>query len=630
MRDFNYYKNLSADMIRADRERNLKYEWMEKVDHIEWEPDKKLSKLPWFHALPSKGPHDALNAGARTLSSVVPRPTFMPLDNEPNSRERAAVIEKVLMWHYMQASKRSVNNVTWDFVMSALRYDEVCAQVVYLPWQEKLAGKTKKLWGSGGDFSINVHNPRCVHTMRTMYGVEAVLLTKNVLAKEVVRTWGDYAKGLQERIEEDELEYVTLYDFTDGEARVVWCAPGQNDAVTPVTDHGSGALIDIYKEANDLPFMPWVSRSGGSNLEEYNEYKSRPLLDPIYKSNEWETSNLVGSLIVSLAVAHVAFPRTKSVTLDGETPEIDYDQPGGNVPLRQGEDVNPMQPPPMDENISTIFNQLESSMGSSTVPKILQDPNVPSGAAFASINTILKQASTVLDPYKGLAENALGDVYTQMLYWLIHTGNDLVAYDTTRKNMGGQLVIKSDEIDPDNVYITVKLTSSVAIDEVSKLNSGMLMRQLEIPKAKVYEDLGYTDPDGLVEEWTFDQYVQAEVNKTLAVKQAEAEAQAMAITGKVQMEMQNQQLAQQMQAQQQPAPGAGQVAMAEQQAQMRAAAGMSPDEQMQALGGMTEAAQGELGFNPAMGGTPPAMLAPEVTREAVTNRDRTGQLISGR
>ena len=64
----------------------------------------------------------------------------------------------------------------------------------------------------------------------------------------------------------------------------------------------------------------------------------------------------------------------------------------------------------------------------------------------------------------------------------------------------------------------------------------------------------------------------------------------------------------------------------EQQAQQQQA--MPPEAALGAGGGMSNAAFGNMGgsqgFNPAFGGTPPALGAPSMTRETVTGQPRNG------
>lgn len=646
------YIEQAQDLIEDNKDRNEKYEWMDKADNVAWEPDAKLMKLQWFRPLPSHALHDALNAGARALSTLLPKPSVCPMDSSPSARDRASTIEKVLMWNYRRATTRSEGNLTFDLVYDCLKYHDASAQVIYLPWERKLTGASKpKLWNPGGDFMVIRHAPSTVYATRSAEGLESVLLHKTVCAKDVINRWGDFAKKIKKKYDDGEIDEVSLYDFTDADRRVVWVYLDEEDHVGE--DKGA---IEIYNDKWDLPFINWISRKGG-----------RPLLDPVYNSGAWEITNLVRSLRISNIVAMSAFPKSKTVTIDGEQPDFNYETPGGNVPLRPGESFESTQPPPFDPMLNTIDNELEMSMGSSTVPKILQDPNVPSGAAFASINTVLRQASTVLDPYKKLGELLFADAYTQMLYWSIHSKEDLIAYDVTQKNAegyGSQIRVKAEELDPESIYITSKLTASLPIDEVAKLNAAQLMANLGIAKNRIYDELDILDPETVIDEFMQQQMddamfgneiklVASEADLEIARKQQDLQLQGKQKEMQMQMEAQQAQMQQQQaQMQQKPMGGGGEMPpgmqaepgatqeqamqysqggapttpeQAMQQALLKAGAGLSPEDQLNSFGAMTQAAQKETGFNPAMGGTPPAMLSPELTRETIKGRTRGGE-----
>lgn len=655
------YEDLANHLVLNDAGRDTKFRAMDDYDHVDWQAPDEFVNESWFYALPSTGPHDALNTGARVLSTVTPKVTYHPMDDTQLGRERASEIEKILTWHYIQASRRSVNNVGWDIVMSAIKYDNIACQVIFLPWQRKLAkSKTKEPWGQRADFAILTHNPKTVHVYRTSYGVEGVVLCKVVPVNEITRQWGQ-VETIEKPTKAGKLQYAILYDYMDIDRRVVWCYPFMDEPFIGQSVFGSqpyineaiqgnklGQRVEIYNDDHGLPFLPWVLKAGGTNLEDDSEFQSRPLLDAIYLGGSWETTCFLRSLRMSLALAHGAAPRSKSFTSDGKSPPIDYRVPGGNVALQSGsnEDFVTLDAPVLDPALSQADNELEAAMASSTVPKLLQDPNLPSNAAFASINTLLRQASTVLDPYKRLAEHAFEEVFIQMLWWSKFTHKSLSAFDqvSAGDQYGQNYVLPWKEIDPENIYLEVELTASFATDMLQTINEGVMMRQLGVSQNRILEHIHIPDPDVVFEEYTYEQLAMAEVQRALKLIGAEGDAAAQKIIGAVQMQlqMQAQQEAQaQMQAQQPQQPmGGGQGGgpepvsfggapatpqEAQQQALARAAANVPPNEQLGSLGIMTEAAKEQTGFNPAQGGMPPATIAPGVTREAVTGRTRRGE-----
>lgn len=115
----------------------------------------------------------------------------------------------------------------------------------------------------------------------------------------------------------------------------------------------------------------------------------------------------------------------------------------------------------------------------------------------------------------------------------------------------------------------------------------LLSEKLNMPSSELLQEMGY-DNVGLSYQLWVDEFL----------KKAEVQAEAAAMMTRAQTQAQ-------MEAQQ-PAPPA-------------------PDQAMGAEGAMSQAAFGNMngaGMNPAMGGTPPAMGAPSMTREAITGQPR--------
>ncbi len=630
MPGIDWYVDTAADMIDRDEARDKKFKAMDSMFHNDWSLPDSLSGYQWMRSVVSTDPSDALRTAARTLSTVLPKITFFPLDSHPETRARANKIEKALMWHFKRASKRSVSRLVYDIVLSALRYDEIGFQVVYMPWQKKIAKEIEstKQWNTKGDFAWLVHNPRNVHTNRSALDLESVLLCKVMRAESFVSEWGKAASKVQRMIKDDGLQHVVVYDWTDAKERCVWVVPGEVPTSTRKED-----TITIYHDEHKLPFIPWVSRVGGSAIDDEPEYQRAPLLDSVYYSHQWDTLNTLKSLEMSIAIATAAAPASRSETFSGESPEIDYTVPGGDVPQKPGEKYEPLPRPQLDARFRELVSKTQAEVGKSTVPAILQSPDTTSGVAFATINTVLKAASSVLDPIKELTEGALSDGFEQCLLWKIHTKDNLFGWDDTKYRQeqvnplyGSQIQVKSTELDPENLYLDVKLTANLPIDEIQRLNAAQIMLQMGIPRERVYEQLDIPDGDMVIEEKMMEAMTEAAFQNRLKVISAQGDAEAQRILQAVQMEAQQAQMEQQAQAEQtQMLQAQGQISAEQQtqQAMARAAANLPPGEQNAVMAGANAMTQGP-GFNPAMGGTPPAMAAPGVTREAVQGRDMTG------
>ena len=149
MKDLNYYQNLAQEMVQKDRERDRMLSARDDMWHNRWSLPNEIADLRWVHKVVSTDPHDAIRAGARVLSSVEPRIKLHPTAPNDDTRANADKIERALSWHFRNASRRRRASVVRDVVMSALLYDEVVAQVVYMPHQieavQAFKGDTRRL-----------------------------------------------------------------------------------------------------------------------------------------------------------------------------------------------------------------------------------------------------------------------------------------------------------------------------------------------------------------------------------------------------------------------------------------------------------------------------------------------------
>jgi hypothetical protein len=274
MQELGFFQNLAQEMIAADAERDRMLRAMDDMWQNRWALPPGVSGLKWIHKVVSSDPHDAVRAGARVLSSVAPRLTVTPLSGESTAnRERAERIERALAWQFGNASRRRQASVLRDVVLSALLYDEVVAQVVYLPEQIKaireFKGESSRLEAAKrfGPFAVIVRNPQQVHVRYSDWMPEAVLMKKVMSVQQAVDFWGEKASGLlvagkpSKRSKRAfgrkpaELTHCTVYDYMDLETRAVWAvAQTSGDAISqPVGDEGSGAVV-ILREQHGLGF----------------------------------------------------------------------------------------------------------------------------------------------------------------------------------------------------------------------------------------------------------------------------------------------------------------------------------------------------------------------------------------
>jgi hypothetical protein len=474
---------------------------------------------------------------------------------------------------------------------------------------EFIKGDTRRMKAAAryGRFMVNLFNPQDVHVRYSNVMVEAVLLCQSKTALEVRQEWGDAAKALDGLIDKGKVtQAVTLYDYWDYEARCVWVVPAEK----PVGANAGGVdsnIVILPPTENKLPFLPWAVRVGGSTLERYQKDKRHPLLYSVYTAGQWDTLNIVKSLVMGKAIALSGQSAVKEEGNNPDTTSIDWTEPGGVAKVPAGNTLNTMIPAPIDPKLLEIENDLRSAVSKSTISSILSSPDIPSGAAFSAINLVTQTAVGALKPYKELGEGEIADILGLMLQWVEFTGEPLVSYGRGREQKdllnGDEFAIQPDEIDPEALYITVELTPDVPTDRIQRVNAAVMsVQNLGMSRERSLEEIGVNDPAKEMKQAYLERLMENKIN--LMIQEEQMRLQLM--TQQAQMQMQAQIQQQQIQDQQN-----AQAELERQQAQNM----MGP----QGIPG----AEGQ-GVNPAMGGMPAQQMMPQATREQQTGAARNG------
>jgi hypothetical protein len=488
------------------------------------------------------------------------------------------------MWNFKQASRRNDASIAWDVMFSAVMYGEVAAQVVYLPYQEKILKAMGKNGGRVkasrrfGDYAVIVHHPSKIFPVWGDYGLEGVLSVRVQTGTEFMNTWGNLASKVADDIQD--YSYVTSFDYVDYEKRCVWGVPSDNSELTV-----SGEGATILEQENELGFIPYAIRRWGNSLSLNSDERVTPFLQSVYTSKQWDILNVLGSIDASLTIRRASRPEYAGEFPEGRDPEIDNTEPTAALRVPQGtRNFTTLPAQPMDGRVNSAKSEYQSKIWQSTVSKVLQSLEFPSGTAYSSQNQVLSMATKSLAPYKILGQNALSDIAHQMLCWTKYYGEKydknttLYGQYDDKSRAGTEISLAWDTLDPDALQIEVVLTDDIPVDRLQQINGAVLIKNnFRVPEAELLEDLGYSNPSELAKRRNQDDYSNAYIQVDLQKLQMQA-----------QLEMQQAQM--QLQAQQQQE-------MAAQQAQ--AANNAAPANQN--LGGQ--------GFNPAMGGTPPVQGA---------------------
>lgn len=505
---------------RENSELDKMFDAMDAMFRSYWTlPDELVSEdVKWVHRVTSTDPHDAVRAGTRTLATVGPKVTLHPLLDNEESRDTANEVEKALEWIFMLASRRPGVNLLRDIVLSALLYDEVVVSTWSLPYQEKLSkalgNDTKRLKASRryGDFFIKVHNPRDVVVEYSDLMAERVLIRSVIPVAQLADEWGSKHEEIKANLDTDRHRYATVYDFHEIGYRCVF-AFLQEDHSTYQNIRKEGAIV-LVDENTPYDFLPFSAKIGGTSLTLEERYRRIPLLWSIYNSGQWDTQNILETLLVSEGLAYSVSPRyaVENEFDNGEVPDVDFRKPARIVNLRRGQRLQDLRPPQLNNGLELLSDRIASRMDKSTVPRVLQSGDYPSGSAFASLNLATQSGMKSLTPYKELAEQALTDMFVNILNWISFTGEPMEAYipkNVVREEeeagfpspdfMTRKVEIDTSYFDPERIYLSVELTEDAPTDFVAKVNAGaMLVERLGGSYQKALEFTGETDPGGVM------------------------------------------------------------------------------------------------------------------------------------
>lgn len=600
MTDLEKYLELARDLLARDRDLRLMQQAYDRMARLEYELPAALRALQWVRLVKTSAPHDSLRGATRALSSLDERLKIQPIsvsksvEGDPQSlaaRTSANHWEQCLKWQMDKAAQRTPIFRS-DIIRSSVLYDEICGQIIHLPTQEKLVGglngKTNRYKAARrlGDFVIRLKNPQCVHAQHSPYGLESALCVDKWTAKEVRNFWGDKA------IDEDEKSDVfVVFDYTDYDVHLVWAYPGDREDVAAEIKPDSSKLIRLMDEENPYPFINWSCVVGGTNLDPNPAHQRQPLLYPVYQTEQWITQNIAGTLAFSQGIAEAGRPNVKATGPDPDSVVYDFSEPGGKALVPPGHDLIDMAQRQLDPALMQMVDRLDASISTATIARVLVTAEAQAGESYSGFNLRVQTAIGALLPYKSLGERFFEQAYRTMLYWVHYSKTPISGYSQARKTFGELYTINPEDVDPEQLYLTVELTPDVPSDRLQKINGAGMLKQMGYPMTKILEELGETDPEGTLREGVREQMwmaaVQGKIQRIQQLASGQYEQDVMAAA----QALIEQQMAQMQQAPDQTqAPEFGPPDMS----------GMDTGMGMEEMSGM-----GGPGFAPPMGGTPP-------------------------
>jgi len=467
------------DLIWRDRELNKKLIGQDTMYNNTSKKPEQFDRFGFnFRWNPTTIASDAIWGASRVLAGNDPQVTFFPLASGPDDKKFASLVENIARFQYQSAGKRGKSNTTRQITQSSLQHDKICVQTTFLPYQlkniEAMGGTEKRIQGSMrfGQFGVQVRNAKNVHYVQSEWGLEVVVFEQVFSARDALSYWGDVVpKDLKREIEEGNVEWLYVVDYIDDKDRAIRAWPMASPNM--VSQNFEDGIRFVEKQPHKLPFIPWAIKGGGNTTETKPELHHRPLLDSVWNSGQFDSINIMRSLQISKAIQMHAGAATVSRTFDGESPEIDYDDPVQNINLRIGESVDALPVDQLDPSLFTLIQGLNDDVSASTISRILMG-EIPPQAAFATVNLGQQSAARSIVPYRESAEEAISEVMSQFLLWSSFAKEDLNAWGTTKENRGERYTLPWDQIDPRHVMFDVVLVADLPTDNMTKTNVGQM------------------------------------------------------------------------------------------------------------------------------------------------------------
>src|SRR3990167_8298060 len=454
-----HYIEVANEMIERYRDLRLDQQKMDEVVRLKWQlPD---GMPEWARAFNTTVPYDGIKAGVRVLSGLDEHITIDPYAFEENmlgdlvaAKERANLWEIALKWQMNRAVGRK----------DSLRQGVIRSAVMY----------------------VSVQDPQ-----------------------RIMDFWNNSELG--QVVEEDYCpEDWLLFDYVDYNRRVVFCYPGKNvelissykvmeyfDAKGKKYSHDIPA-IELLNEEWKFDFLPWAIANGGDGLVDSPEADRFPLLYGLIQSDQWNNTNILGSLVLSEAIAEAARPDVAKIGVNPDLVEGDHGEVGGAWRVPAGHEIKDMQQKSLDPALREAYDRGLSDMRGTSIPQVLVTAEMGPDEPFAGFNLRIQQAMAALIPYKNTAERWFEEAYRLMLYWVKEGGKPISA--------PGGAEIAPEQIDKERIYLGVTLEADVPIDKQQRMATAIeASRNLKIPTRDILEMLGETNPERKITEWMQEQ-----------------------------------------------------------------------------------------------------------------------------
>ena len=511
--ELEWFKGRAQYLENLYDDRNDMYEEIDNAIHGEWELPPSMAKVDWAQRAPEPAFAITVNAATRIISDVEPRITITP--SEANMMRVADEQEKGLGWLQSNASRRRNTHIIGDVGASAVRYGEVTALVTYLPTQVKgikNAGGDTKRWESmmrRSPFLVEVFHPKSVFPRYSSVGLEEVAMKRTDDPAAIVDMWGEHADELKNEMAASILagntapQEVTYHVYQSYDWHSVWVDYGEGDG---------GKTIEIYNKKWSFPFLPWACRIGGTNLEDTPEDQRNPLLKVMYDFDLFDLMSSVRSMRISDIIHTAGSPKRTFKSGSAESPEIIQEAGEHYERIDADDDIEDRTPPQPDPAMALLYNELGSDHQKATLSDLLLGGEIPSNAAFATINLVTHSALAAIKPVREVIEGVMADISEIMLLWIHYGGEPVAGYGRNEDGEHETYYMHPEDIDPQNIYIKVNVDADLPTDRQTRAIVGrMLVESGFYSRKEAMEDVGVKDATAMEEDIYMDRMMEAKL-----------------------------------------------------------------------------------------------------------------------
>ena len=516
----NYLQDLYVD-------RDAMYDEIDDARFGNWELPEDLAGIPWV--LKSVEPAFAITADAATglIANNKPQINITPATEDQFTI--TDIWERGLGWILDAASRRRKATIIEEMAGSAINYAECATLVTYLPNQiekiGKMKGDTKRLEAMRrhSDFLIRNYHPRSIYPRYSEIGVEEVVLITDENPHSIVDLWGDAANELKAKMaaaEDNKFpQTVKLFEYMSLEYHVVWVEIG-----------AEGDRVELWNDVWPWPFLPWAVNMTGGELIDDTDKDRKSIHSVMYHFDFFDVFNRVRTLRFSDMVRNAGAPRRTFQSEDPEGLAPKIDSSGGELyeVIAGNEEVTVHQPHVPDPSLSALYAELRNDHQKSTLSDLLLGGEIPSEAAFSSINLVTHSAMQAIEDARNLLGRQLGNVLEIIMLWIHYSQAEV--YGTVRDPIDRTKVhnylINWEDIDPQNLYIEVKTDANLPLDQDQRIIAGRAAIDAGLASHQVVmEDIGYTNGREIFEQIIEETILQNELKLRLENRNFEASTQ---------------------------------------------------------------------------------------------------------